>query len=100
MSGHSTTVPVTLAQMVAVMAKNKIRRGRPKKKPTERLSERRLIRLNPTLDAVVEVLRKQKAEAAQVPVGSIRPQDIVRELMMDGARARGLLPPDPADAGK
>lgn len=81
--------------MVAAMAKAKVKRGRPKKRPIERLSERKLIRLNPTLDAVVELLRKQKADAAGVPVESIRPQDIMRELMTDGARARGLVPPAP-----
>lgn len=53
-----------------------------------------MLRLDPTLDAVVDVIRKQKAADAKVSVDSIRIQDVIRELMLDGARARGLVPPD------
>ena len=85
----------TLADMVKEMSKRKPRMGRPPKRPADRLTPARFVRLSRTLDAAVEVHRKALEQSTGLPVDL---SDAMRDLIEKGARAENLLPPPPPGA--
>lgn len=85
--------PDTLASMVQQLAKHGRRRGRPKKRPADVLSPGRFVRLDRTMDAVIEVHRRQLEKETGLPTDL---SAAMRDLLARGAAVAGLLP-DPSD---
>lgn len=86
--------PVTLADMVDQMAKRKPRMGRPPKRPADRLTPGRFVRLTRRLDAAIEVHRQAMENETGLPVDL---SDAMRDLIEKGAHACNLFPPPDGD---